>query len=128
MKKYITGSRAFFSDMEGFKPKDKDTIELGRGKRFLIDDMDSNTVLAYQITKPNKLYNIYDGKGVFRFILNEVEVTDDDNTELRIADYYNWKPYVKRDNEHKNPDIPLEDIIESAQDDLDFDDNKEDIK
>lgn len=26
MKKYITGSRAFFSDMEGFKPKDKDTI------------------------------------------------------------------------------------------------------
>lgn len=69
--------------------KDSDTIELDRGKRFLIDDADSDAVLAYQITKPNKLYNIYDNKGVFRFILNEVNRTDNDNIELRVADYYN---------------------------------------
>ena len=52
--------------------KDKDTNKLRRGQRFLIDDMDSDDVLAYQITKPNKLYSVFDGEGVFRFILNEV--------------------------------------------------------
>lgn len=69
--------------------KDSDTIELSRGKRFLVDDLDSGSPLAYQITKPNKLYNIYSDEGVFRFILNEVNLTDNDNTELMIADYYN---------------------------------------
>ena len=72
--------------------KDKDTNKLVRGQRFLIDDMDSSQVLAYQITKPNKLYSVYNGEGVFRFILNEVNLTDNDNVELRIADYYSWKP------------------------------------
>lgn len=71
--------------------KDKDTIELKRGKRFLVDDLSSETPLAYQITKPNKLYNVYNNEGVFRFILNEVNITDDDNIELLIADYYNRK-------------------------------------
>lgn len=94
--------------------KDSDTIELSRGKRFLVDDMDSNAVLAYQITKPNKLFNIYDGKGVFRFILNEVNLTDDDNISLRIADYYNWKPYVPKDNEHQDADITLEEILDAG--------------
>lgn len=101
--------------------KDSDTIELGRGRRFLVDDMDSHDVLAYQITKPNKLFNIYNGEGVFRFILNEVNMTDDDNKELRIADYYNWKPYEQLDNEHQDPDIPLEDIVESATDEAEKD-------
>ena len=106
--------------------KDSDTIKLGRGRRFLVDDMDSDTVLAYQITKPNKLFNIYNGEGVFRFILNEVNLTDDDNTELRIADYYNWKPPVELGNEHRNPDIPLDDIVDSAKEkaEEENDDNK----
>lgn len=94
--------------------KDSDTVELRRGKRFLVDDIDSQDVLAYQITKPNKLFNIYDGNGVFRFILNEVNKTDDDNEELRIADYYNWKPYVPLDNEHYDPKIPIEEIVDNA--------------
>lgn len=94
--------------------KDADTTELGRGRRFLVDDMDSRGVLAYEITKPNKLFNIYNGHGVFRFILNEVNMTPDDNETLRIADYYNWKPYVKLDNEHVDPDIPIEEIIDNA--------------
>lgn len=72
--------------------KDKDTDKLVRGQRFLIDDLDSPQVLAYQITKPNKLYSVYNGEGVFRFILNEVNLTDNDNVELRIADYYSWHP------------------------------------
>ena len=72
--------------------KDKDTNKLVRGMRFLVDDLDTPQVLAYQITKPNKLFNVYDGEGVFRFILNEVNLTDNDNVELRIADYYSWMP------------------------------------
>jgi hypothetical protein len=94
--------------------KDNDTDEIGRGKRFLIDDMDSKSVLAYQVTKPNKLSNIYNGKGVFKFILNEVNMTDDDNIELRIADYYNWQPHRQLDNEHQDKGILLEDIINEA--------------
>jgi len=105
--------------------KDSDTIELRRGKRFLVDDIDAGTPLAYQITKPNKLFNVYDGQGVFRFILNEVNMTDDDNVELRIADYYNWKPAEKLDNEHQDLDISLEDIIDSASSSQNQDDDKE---
>ena len=67
--------------------KDPETIELCRGLRFLIDDEDSDFVTAYQITKSNKLFNVYNGEGVFRFILNEVQLTDDDDTERRIADF-----------------------------------------
>jgi len=69
-------------------PKDSDTIKLRRGNRFLIDDVDTGEVLAYQITKPNRLYNIFNNKGIFRYILKEVNPTDNDNLELRIADYY----------------------------------------
>lgn len=103
--------------------KDDDTIELRRGMRFLVDDMDSSAVLAYQITKPNKLFNIYDGKGVFRFILNEVNLTDDDNVEQRIADFYNWKPYQPLDNEHQDTDVTAEEIVDSAKP-VDNDDEK----
>lgn len=88
--------------------KDRDTDKLSRGRRFLIDDVDADEVLAYQITKPNKLFNVYDGKGVFRFILNEVNLTDDDNIELRIADYYSWKPR----SEAPKPDVHVDDTLE----------------
>lgn len=88
--------------------KDCDTNKLSRGRRFLIDDMDSDNVLAYQITKPNKLFNVYNGKGVFRFILNEVNLTDNDNVELRIADYYSWEPQVNT----PKPDVQVEDTLE----------------
>lgn len=104
--------------------KDHDTDELGRGKRFLVDDMDSHSVLAYQITKPNKLFNIYNGKGVFRFILNEVNLTDDDNVELRIADYFNWQPNKHPDNEHRDKDVSLDDIVKDATS-MEDDDGKE---
>lgn len=106
--------------------KDPETSQLNRGRRFLIDDLDSNDVLAYQITKPNKLYNIYNGAGVFRFILSEVNATDDDNKELRIADYYNWKPRIERPVPDIKTDDPLEkitvgakDLVDNRYDDLD---------
>lgn len=93
--------------------KDADTNKLSRGKRFLIDDMDTEDVLAYQITKPNKLFNVYDGHGVFRFIMNEVNLTDDDNVEARIADYYSWKP---RSEEPKS-DVKRDDTFETIAND-----------
>lgn len=105
--------------------KDEDTIQLGRGKRFLVDDLDAEAPLAYQITKPNKLFNVYDNEGVFRFILNEVNMTDDDNVELRIADYYNWKPDVQLDNEHQDKDTTLEEIVDSATSSPEPSDDKE---
>lgn len=94
--------------------KDSDTNELSRGRRFLVDDLDSEAVLAYQITKPNKLFNVYGGLGVFRFILNEVNLTDDDNVELRIADYYSWKPHQKLANEHEDKDMSLDEVVSGA--------------
>lgn len=95
--------------------KDRDTNKLSRGRRFLIDDMDSDEVLAYQITKPNKLFNVYNGKGVFRFILNEVNLTDDDNLEARIADYYSWKPRVEMPKPDTKVDATLEQIVSDAK-------------
>lgn len=95
--------------------KDRDTEKLRRGKRFLIDDMDSDEVLAYRITKPNKLYNVYNGSGVFRFILTEENVTDNDNTELRIADYYSWKPVQDRPVPDTRTDDNLEKIVADAE-------------
>ena len=96
--------------------KDADTSKLSRGKRFLIDDIDAgDQVLAYEITKPNKLFNVYNGKGVFRFILNEVNMTDNDNPELRIADFYSWAPKSKRPRPDVKVDSVFVDITEDAR-------------
>lgn len=94
--------------------KDSDTIELERGLRFLIDDEDSEAVLAYQITKPNKMFNVFNGKGVFRFILNEVQLTDEDNKQLRIADYTKWKPSMALDSDHRDSDYTVAQIVSIA--------------
>lgn len=76
-------------------PKDDDTKHLKRGMRFIIDDTESEEALTYEITKSNRLYNIYNGKGVYRFILKEDSATDKDNFELRIADYYKFYPKLE---------------------------------
>lgn len=95
--------------------KDKDTSELCRGARFLIDDLDTDKPLAYQITKPNKLFKIYDGAGVFKFILNEVQLTKEDNVELRIADYSSWKPSVSKDGDHIDSNLTVGEIVDAAR-------------
>ena len=94
--------------------KDKDTSELCRGARFLIDDLDTNKPLAYQITKPNKLYNVFNGEGVFKFIMNEVQLTKEDNIELRIADYTSWKPSISKDGDHIDSDLTIGQIVDAA--------------
>lgn len=107
--------------------KDKDTIELSRGMRFLIDDSDADNVLAYEISKPNRLYNIYDGNGVFRFILTEVNLEDGDNAALRIANYSDWKPEQTTDGDHKDSEETIVQIVEAARKEAEAtpDDNKE---
>lgn len=72
--------------------KNEHTAKLERGVRFLIDDPDADSPLAYELTKPFKLGNHYNGEGVYKFVMQEVNTTDDDNQELMIADYYKHFP------------------------------------
>ena len=61
-----------------------------RSNRFLIDDPESPLMLAYALTKPLKLGWSFNNKGVYKFVLQEVNSTSDDNMELCIADYYKY--------------------------------------
>lgn len=68
------------------------SAKLDRQSRFLIDDPWAEHMLAYLLTKPLKFSGVYNGEGVFKFVLQEVVTTDDDNLELGIADYYKHFP------------------------------------
>lgn len=100
--KYLTGiyeDRDFFvtrgdSRLGLTLPRNEHTVKMKRGDRFLIDDAESEIMLAYELTKPFKLNGIYNSDGVFKFVLQEVNTTDDDNQELGIADYYKHFPKV----------------------------------
>ena len=81
------------------------TSKLGRKNRFLIDDQNSPAILAYALTKPLKLNNVFNNNGVYKFVLQEVNTTDLDNQELRIADYYAHFP----DELPQPPDPPIGD-------------------
>lgn len=72
--------------------RDEYTVNLDRENRFLIDDYGSQSVLAYRLTKPFKMSNVFNEKGVFKFVLQECSTEDDDNFELHIADYYKYFP------------------------------------
>ena len=72
--------------------RDEYTIRMNRDDRFLIDDYDSPNVLAYRLTKPFKLGGRYNGDGVLYFVLQECNTEDSDNTELHIANYYDYFP------------------------------------
>lgn len=109
------GTRYLTGETEGFRndvnlyvgdtritvllPRNEYTAKLTRDQRFLIDDPDSTNVLAYRMSKPFKIGGVYNGKGVMAFVLTEENTTDDDNIELRIADYYKYFP---RDAEPAN--------------------------
>ena len=43
---------------------------------------------------------MYGGKGVYKFVLQEVNTTDDDNEELGIADY--WKHFLHKPDKDGN--------------------------
>lgn len=96
--------------------KDDESLELSRGLRFLIDDVDVEHPTVYQITKTNRFFSTTNNEGVFRFILNEVVLTKDDNEKLRIADYSNWMPPRDLDGDHKDSDFTLAQIVDGAID------------
>lgn len=70
--------------------KNEQTNKLNRESRFLIDDVDSLHKMSYQLTLPSKKGYVHNGKGTFKFILQEVTATEYDNHELGIADYYRY--------------------------------------
>lgn len=72
--------------------RNAETVKLSRTNRFLIDDESSPLPLAYLLTKPLKLGWTFNQHGVFKFVLQEVTTTDDDNIALRIADFYKHFP------------------------------------
>jgi len=96
--------------------KDEESIELSRGLRFLIDDEDVEHPMVYQITKANRFFNTTKGNGVFRFILNEVVLTANDNEDLRIADYSNWMPHRELDGDHRDSEYTVAEIVQAAKD------------
>ncbi len=87
-------------------PKDEETAKLNRESRFLIDDYDTDDVLAYRLTKPLRIGDVYNGAGVYNFVLQEVGVEDDDNLELHIADYYRWFPREGQNEPDPGPVVP----------------------
>lgn len=78
--------------------RNEDTAKLNRENRFIIDDPLSNKMMAFQLTKPIKLNNVFNGDGVYKFVLQEVTATGDDNFELQIADYYKYFPKEQTDD------------------------------
>ena len=60
------------------------------------------------------MFNVLNGKGVFRFILNEVQLTADDNKALRIADYNKWHPSFDLDSDHKDSEYTVAQIVSAA--------------
>ena len=84
--------------------RDKETVKLGRKNRFIIDDSDSLTPLAYRLTKPFKLGGSYNGNGIISYVLAECNTEDSDNLELRIANYYDHFP--RKEGGADTPDTP----------------------
>lgn len=72
--------------------RNADTLKLCRKNRFIIDDPDRLEKLAYTLSKPLMTGKVYNGNGIFSFVLQECASTDDDNMELGIADYYKHFP------------------------------------
>lgn len=96
--KYLTGEyedRDFFvtrgdSRIAMTIAKNEFTEKFNRENRFLIDDPKSSIMLAYTLSKPLKLNNVFNEHGVYKFVLQEVVNTDDDNFDLMVADYYKY--------------------------------------
>ena len=89
--------------------KNSETVKLNRQSRFLVDDPDDPEKMAFALTKPLKFAGVYGGKGVYKFVLQEVNTTDDDNQELGIADYY--KHFTHETDEYGAPVIRQDDYV-----------------
>lgn len=87
--------------------RNNQTKLLGRENRFLIDDYESPEMLAYILSKPLKTGLSYSSHGIYKFVLQEVTNTIDDNFELRIADYYKYFPRDDDVSDYSD-DVPTE--------------------
>lgn len=72
--------------------RNEHTIKLKRTNRFIIDDIDATDKIAFALTKPLKVGNTYDKKGILKFVMSETNSNDFDNIELGVADYYKYFP------------------------------------
>lgn len=84
--------------------RNKHSIKLDRSNRFLLDDTDAPRPLAYALTKPLKLGWTFNDEGTFKFVLQEVATTENDNIEMGIADYYKHFPKNNGTNITEAPD------------------------
>lgn len=91
--------------------KNEHTVKFNRESRFLIDDPDSDIKLSYALTKPLKVGHVYNSEGIYSFVLQEVNSTDDDNHELSIADYYKHFP---KETDNAEEEIESEQTVEST--------------
>lgn len=84
-------------------PKNDITVKLNRESRFIVDDPNSDKMLCFILSKPLKVghnyYKMDENDGIFKFVLQEVTSTGDDNFELRIADYYKYFPKIEDTND-----------------------------
>ena len=69
-----------------------------RLRRFIIDDPESPNKLAYTLSKPLKLGWSFNNEGCYKFVLQEINTTNNDNLELSIPDYYLHFPKDDEDN------------------------------
>lgn len=72
--------------------KDKDTVYLNRGARLLIDDSGVEDSIAYEITKVDRVTGVYNGKGVYKYLVCETASTPDDDTVEMIPDDGKYEP------------------------------------
>lgn len=84
----------------------EDALRLDRTTRFIIDDPDCHEHLAYVLTKPLRMGSVFNSNGVFTFIMQEVETTDDDNLDLLVADYYKYYPRESTDGSNSDTSTP----------------------
>lgn len=96
-------------------PRNEHTVKIGRSQRFLIDDPDSETILAYRVSKPFKLGGVYNGSGVVSFVMTEENTTDDDNLDLMIADYYKFFPRTGSTPDPIQPDASIGRVTDNGK-------------
>lgn len=89
--------------------RNQHTVAFDREWRFLVDDTDSPHKLAYALTKPLKRGLTYNNQGIFKFVLQEVTATDNDNHELGIADYYKYFP------KESNEDYFVDEVLDTPK-------------
>lgn len=119
--KYLTGEyedRSFVTTRGDSRiavtlPRDIRTAKLNRKNRFLIDDPEAGQMLAYALTKPLRFGSVYNGHGVFKFVMQEVNSTEDDSFEYGIADYY--KHFPKPEKRTTAPDDAEDDAEDTEQ-------------